>query len=173
MVELLNIPNENSNVIDTPEEGAEQHRKRESLIELINQGKAHRLPGKSTWTVKRLDKASDGVIEKLFNENKQKELQEKGEKTGKAIGKQVIKLYSNGIEKFINIDSQDNLQKDVEEDIVIKDSLADIGELMVSTFGKFLSPLLLLCHTANHVQYPILKSKICSENSVESEDPAL
>ena len=30
--------------------------------------------------------------------------------------------------------------------------MADIGALMVSTFGKWLSPILIACHTANHTQ---------------------
>ena len=43
-------------------------------------------------------------------------------------------------------------QKDIEEDPIIKDSMADIGALMVSTFKKWLSPILIACHTANHTQ---------------------
>ena len=30
--------------------------------------------------------------------------------------------------------------------------MADIGALMVSTFGKWFSPILIACHTANHTQ---------------------
>ena len=30
--------------------------------------------------------------------------------------------------------------------------MADIGALMVSTFRKWLSPILIACHTANHTQ---------------------
>ena len=30
--------------------------------------------------------------------------------------------------------------------------MADIGALMVNTFGKWLSPILIVCHTVNHTQ---------------------
>ena len=30
--------------------------------------------------------------------------------------------------------------------------MADIGAPVVSTFGKWLSPILIACHTANHTQ---------------------
>ena len=44
------------------------------------------------------------------------------------------------------------MKKDIDEDLIIKDSMADIGALMVSTFGKWFSPILIACHTANQTQ---------------------
>ena len=44
-----------------------------------------------------MEKASDEIINKMYAEYKQRELNEKGEKTGKALGKHVINLYSTGI----------------------------------------------------------------------------
>ena len=81
-------------VVDTPKEGIEQHKKREELKSVIDKGKPHLLGHK--WTHGRVDKASDEVINKTLI-NKQRELNEKGEKTGKALGKHVINLYSTGI----------------------------------------------------------------------------
>ena len=50
------------------------------------------------WTHKRVDKARDEIINKTYAEYKQCELNEKGKKkTGKALGKHVINLYSTGI----------------------------------------------------------------------------
>ena len=54
--------------------------------------------------------------------------------------------------KVLRIDDMEQLRKDIDEDPIIKDSMADIGALMVSTFGKWLSPILIACHTANHTQ---------------------
>ena len=45
------------------------------------------------WTHERVDKASDEVINKTYALYKLLELNEKGERTGKALGKHVIKLY--------------------------------------------------------------------------------
>ena len=42
--------------------------KREFLISMIKQGKADKLSGKTPWTMKRLEKAADQVIEKLYHE---------------------------------------------------------------------------------------------------------
>ena len=81
-------------IVDTPKEGIEQHKKRECLKSLIEKGKAHLL-GK--WTHERVEKASDETINKKYTEYNQRELNEKGEKTGKALGKHIINLYSTGI----------------------------------------------------------------------------
>ena len=72
-------------------------------------------------------------------------------KTGQALGKHVTNLYSNEVSKVLNIDSVEGLRKDIENDPIIKDSMADIGALMVGTFGRFVAPLLVLVHTVNHV----------------------
>ena len=79
-------------IVDTPKEGIEQHKKREYLKSVIDKGKlGHK------WTHGRVDKASDETINKIYVEYRQRELNEKGEKTGKALGKHVINLYSTGI----------------------------------------------------------------------------
>ena len=90
--DILNDDDFFVNVVDTPEEGTEQHKKREELKSMIDKGKlGHK------WTHERVDKASDEAINKTFAEYKQRELKKKGEKTGKALGKHVINLYSTGI----------------------------------------------------------------------------
>ena len=131
--------------VDTPEKGVE---KREFLKDLISQGK--KLPGNPS--AEHIDKASDEEVEQLHRKYTQQELHRKGVKTGKAMGKHLIKLYSNGVCKVLKIDDLEQLRQDIDEDPIIKDSMADIGALMVSTFGKWLSPILIACHTANHTQ---------------------
>ena len=84
-----------NDVVDTPEEGIEQHEKREELKNVIDKGKlGHK------WTNKRVDKANDEIINKTYAEYQQRELNEKGEKNGKALGKHVINLYSTGISRW-------------------------------------------------------------------------
>ena len=55
-----------SDVVDTPAEAVDQSNKRKKLKDLINEGKADLLKGKTPWTVGRIDKASDKVIDKAF-----------------------------------------------------------------------------------------------------------
>ena len=93
--DILNDDDFFGDVVDTPKEGIEQHKKRECLKSVIDKGKAHLLGHK--WTHGRVDKASDEIINKTYAENKHCELNEKGEKTGKTLGKHVINLYSVGI----------------------------------------------------------------------------
>ena len=72
--------------------------------------------------------------------------------TTRSMGSHIVKLYSHGVSKVLKIDNIEKLKQDIEEDPIIKDSMADIGILMVTTFGKWLSPILVACHTANHTK---------------------
>ena len=85
MADVGNILNDDfGDVVDQPKEGNEQHKKREFLKSVIDKGKAHLLGHK--WTRGRADKASDEIIKKTYAEYMQRELNEKGEKTGKGLG---------------------------------------------------------------------------------------
>ena len=139
--------------VDTPEEGVIQRKKRDVLKEVIKKGKADLLGGNKPWTIDQVDKTSDKVIDKLYENYSQREMHEKAENTGKAMGKHIINLYTNRITKFLKIDDLQQLRRDIEEDPIIKDSMADISALMVLTFGRWLAPLLITCHTANHTQW--------------------
>ena len=77
----------------------------------------------------------------------------KGEKTGKALGKHAINLYSTGISRVIKIRDIKKLQQDNENDPIIKDQMANLGCLLVWTLGNFLAPLLIVAHTANNVDF--------------------
>ena len=144
--------------VDTPREGVENREKREFLKDLIAQGK--KLPDKKLWTVELMDQARNEEVEKLHSKYTQKELQHKGEKTGKAMVKHLIKIYSNGVSKVVRIHDMEQLRKDIGENPIIKDSMADIGALMISTFGMWLSPILIACHTANHTQGFMIRTRI-------------
>ena len=67
----------------------------------MDKGKGYLLG--SEWTHERVDKASDETINKKYVEYKQRELNEKGEYTGKAFCKHVINLYSTGISRWVKI----------------------------------------------------------------------
>ena len=95
MVDVEDILND---VVDTPKETTEQHRKQEDLKSVIDKGKLG-----DKWTHRRVDKASDEIINKTYAEYKQRELNKKREKTGKALGKYVINIYSTGISRWLKI----------------------------------------------------------------------
>ena len=100
-----------------------------------------------------MDKASDETINKKYAKYKQRELNEKGEKSGKALGKHVINLYSTGISQWLKIKDVKKLRQDIENDPIIKDQMADLGCLFVCTFGNYLAPVLIIAHTANNLDF--------------------
>ena len=79
------------------------------------------------------------------------ELNEKGEKTGKALGKHVINLYSTGISRLPIIKDVKKLRQDIEDDPIIKDQMAGLGCLFVCMLGNFLAPVLIAAHTTNNL----------------------
>ena len=152
-------------IVDTPKEGIEQHKKRKCLKSAIDKGKGHLLGSK--WTHERVDKASDETINKKYAEYIQRELNEKGENTGRALGKHVINLYSTSISRWPKIEDAKKLQQDTENDPIIKDQMANLGCLLVCTFGNFLEPLSIAAHTANNVDV----GDEPEDEGIESEGP--
>ena len=149
--DILNDDNFFGDVVDTPKEDIEQHKKRECLKSVIDKGQAHFLGHK--WTHRRVNKASDDIINKTHAKYRQHELNEKGEKTGKALGKHVINLYSTGISQWLKIKGVKKLRQDIENDPIIKDQMVNLGCLFVCTFGYYLAPVLIAGHTANNVNF--------------------
>ena len=96
---MLNGDDFFGDIVDIPKEAIAQHKKQECSKSAIGTGKAHLLGDKCTQ--EEVDKASDEIINRTYAEYKQRELNEKGEKTAKALDKHVIKLYSNGISRFV------------------------------------------------------------------------
>ena len=64
--EILNDDDFFSDIVDTPKEGVEQHKKRECLKSVIDKGQAHLLGHE--WTHGRVDKASHETINKTYTE---------------------------------------------------------------------------------------------------------
>ena len=138
-----------NDVVDTPKEDIEQQKKREELKSVIDKGKVHLLGHK--WTHGRVNKASDESINKTYAEYKQLELNEKGEKTTKALGKHAINLYSTEISRWLKIKDVKKLRQGIENDPVIKDEMANLRCLLVCTFGNLLASVLVVVHAMNNL----------------------
>ena len=145
---LLNV------LLRDTDERDEGENRRDFLLSVIDQAKGDLLPGKTPWTIARLEKVPDAGIEKLKNHFFQAEAKLKAEKTGNVVSKHVVNLYSVGVSKILKIDSTDQLRRDIDSDPVpvIRESMADIGAVLVGTFGRFLTPLLIAAHTANRTE---------------------
>ena len=66
-----------------------------------------------------------------YAEYRQRELNKKGEKTGKGLDKHVINLYSTGISRWLKIKEVKKLRQDIDNDPIIKDQMANLGCLFV------------------------------------------
>ena len=105
----------------------------------------------SKWTQKKVDETSDETINKTYALYKHRELNEKGEKTGKALGKHVINLYFTGIPRVVKIRDVKKLRQDIENDRIIKYQMANLGYLLACTFSNFLASVLVAAHTVNNL----------------------
>ena len=85
------------------------------------------------------------------NKYKQRELNEKYEETGKALGKHVINLHSRGIYWVVKIRDVQKLRQDIENDPIIKDQMANLGCLLMCTFGDYFAPILVAVHTVKNL----------------------
>ena len=61
--------------------------------------------------------------------------------------------YSKGSHIFFPFNNVERLRQDIEDDIVIKDQMANLGAFLVCTFGSFLAPVLIAAHTFNNEGY--------------------
>ena len=147
--DVLNNDEFFGDVVDTSKEGIEQHRKREELRSVIDNDKAHLIGNK--WKHERVDHASDETMNEMFTAYRRCELNEIGEKTGKAVGKHVINLYSTGISQMVKIRDVYKLRQDNENNPIIKDQMASLDCLLVCTFGIFLAPILVAVHTVSNL----------------------
>ena len=142
---ILNDDDFFGDIVDTSKEGTEQYKKRECLKSVIDGGRVHLLGSK--WTQEKVDKASDKIINKTYAEYKQRELNEKGEKTGRVLCKHVIKSYYNRISQLVNIRDVKKLRQDIEDDPLIKDQMTYLGCFLVYTLGDYLASVLVGFHT--------------------------
>ena len=144
--DILNNDEFFGDAFDALKEGTEEPKKRKELKSIIEKGKLG-----YKWTNERVDKASDETTNKKYAEYRQRELNEKGEKTGKAIGKHVINLNSTGISRMVKVKDVKTLQQDIENDPIIKSQMVSLVCLLACTFGDFLAPILVAAHTMNNL----------------------
>ena len=84
-------------------------------------------------------------------EYRQRELNEKCEKTGKALGKHFIDLYSTSISQWLKIKDVTKLRQDIDNDPIIYDQMASLGCLLECTFGNLFAPVLVAACTVNNL----------------------
>ena len=100
----------------------------------------------------------------------QQETQVKGKMTAKAMSAHMVSFYSAWVSKVLKTYNIEQLRRDIEKDPIVRDSMVYIGFLMVTTFGKYLVPILFTCHTVNHTQGFVPSCEKQPENREEKEE---
>ena len=140
--------------VDTPKEAMQQHSKREFLKQLIESGQTFK--GKTPWTIARLDKASDKVIDKLYAR----------------MGEEPRKKNTDLMSRVAGVDNVQAMTKDINSNFLIKSRATEMmGKLTPSisltsntpmeilgshTYDKcemFLAPVSLFCTVFNHLNW--------------------
>ena len=143
-------------VVDTPQEATEQSRKRDFLYHLVESGEGFKIPGKTPWTRERLKKASDKVIDKLYD-------QVSGEETKK--NKDLMSCVAG-------VDDVQAMMKDINSNYLIKrratemmgkltptislstnTSMEVLGSHLYEKCGALLAPMSLVCTVFNHLDW--------------------
>ena len=60
-------------------------------------------------------------------------------------------MYPTVISRVVKIRDVKKLQQDIEIGPIIKDQMANLGCLLVCSFGNFLAPILVVVHTVNNL----------------------
>ena len=71
----------------------------------------------------------------------------------KALGKHVINLYATGISQQVKIGDVHKICQHTEKDPIIEDQMADLGCLLVPTFGRLLAPVLVVGHKVDNLDH--------------------
>ena len=137
--------------VDTPKEAQDQSKKREFLRALIESGQP--LPGKTPWTVKRLDEASDKTIDKLYV-------------------KMMDSPSKDLMSRVAGVDNVKSMMHDINSNFLIKNQASEmigkftptvnltgntpmevLGSHLYEKCGVYLAPVSLFCTVWNHLDW--------------------
>ena len=141
--------------VDTPKEAVDMSRKREFLRNLVESGQASKIPGKTPWTVKRLNEASDKVNNKLYEKIHVKQ------PTNKDL-----------MSRVAGVDNVQSMMHDINSNFLIKNQASEmigkftptvnltgntpmevLGSHLYEKCGVYLAPVSLFCTVWNHLDW--------------------
>ena len=140
--------------VGTPKEAMQQHSKREFLKQLIESGQTFK--GKTPWTIARLDKASDKVIDKLYAR----------------MGEEPRKKNTDLMSRVAGVDNVQAMMKDINSNFLIKSRATEmmgkltpsisltsntpmeiLGSHIYDKCEMILAPVSLFCTVFNHLDW--------------------
>ena len=60
-------------------------------------------------------------------------------------------MYSTGVSRWVKIKDVKKFRQDIENDLLIRDQMVNLGCLLVYTLGDYLAPVLVGVHTINNL----------------------
>lgn len=72
--------------------------------------------------------------------------------------KHAVSLHSTGISQVVKIKDVKKLQQDTENNLFVRDLMANLSCLLVCTFGYFLALVLVAAHTVNNIDLGLKQS---------------
>ena len=60
-------------------------------------------------------------------------------------------MYSTGVSRWVKIKDVKKFRQDIENDLLSKDQMVNLGCLLVYTLGDYLAPVLVCVHTINNL----------------------
>ena len=60
-------------------------------------------------------------------------------------------MYSTGVSRWVKIKDVKKFRQDIENDLLIKDQMVNLGCLLVYALGDYLAPVLVGVHTINNL----------------------
>ena len=167
---IINMTSDIAEFFDEVDTSKEQ---REYLKSLLEEGKADSLPGKTPWDLKRLNEASDKVINKLYNNVK---------KVSKKPPKDVMS-------KMAGVDSVESMMKDINGNFLIRNSATEmmgkltptmhlqsntpmeiLGSHVYSKFGAYLGLMSVVCTFWNHLDWETFAAIAAERASTKVEE---
>ena len=158
IINMANVFENFLNEVDTPKEAMQQHSKREFLKQLIESGQTFK--GKTPWTIARLDKSSDKVIDKLYN------------KVNNPTEQQVKAPPKDLMSRVAGVDNVQAMMKDINSNFLIKSRATEmmgkltpsisltsntpmeiLGSHIYDKCEMFLAPVSLFCTVFNHLDW--------------------
>ena len=104
-------------------------------------------------TEEDLKKMSEEDVKKLYLKHEQTIVDGMADQ----VSKMFAKTWSNSISRVVPIDDEDELEKDLSEDIFLKAAIKNYFPSFYYDYGKYCAPASVLLTTGRHVNYKSIK----------------
>lgn len=128
--------------------------KREKLLTIVVAGKSKAFLGVQI-TPEQVNSLSPEEIDTYFSRYERV----LGSQMVKSLGKTIIKIYSKFMNRFIGVDSEEDLSYDLHQDPIISNTMGSVACSLYYRFGTLLAPFTAGLITFNHLNFSSIKNE--------------